>query len=147
MAWPVVSWVTALCFLIGIGVAIEAGIGVGTHGTGTATYGEACGVTALAGGPPGAVGVKAPSLLHECLTGPALREAVPSYLAGIRLVSAAGISYELDHWSDTGWTAVLPAGTYRAADVPGCTGYKKPFTVVPGKTTFGIVIYWGCEYS
>jgi hypothetical protein len=33
------------------------------------TLGEVCGVTALAGGPPGAIGVKNPALLHVCPSG------------------------------------------------------------------------------
>lgn len=103
--------------------------------------GKVCGVTALAGGPPGAVGVKQPALLHLCETG---RHHAENLFV---LVSSTGASYEAYGYADMGWTAALPAGTYRASGMPGCTGYGKPFKVVAGKTTLGVVVWYGCDYS
>jgi hypothetical protein len=142
----ITTWVTMLLVVVGIGIGVEAGIGVGTP-AGTARYGKGCGVTALAGGPGGAVGVKRPALLHECPSGPLM--AIPVLrvrgLPAVRLVSNSGAMYPIERFDDTGWSAILPVGIYRAVDAPGCTA-EKPFDVTAGRTTLGIIILWGCGY-
>jgi hypothetical protein len=102
---------------------------------------EVCGVTALAGGPPTAVGVKNPSLLHTCPSGGV------SNAPQFTLVSSTGASYPVDTYTDTGWTAKLPPGTYRPTGMPGCSSPGQTFVVKTGQRVTGVVVWWGCSYS
>jgi hypothetical protein len=134
----VASWVLALLVVIGAGVGVEAGLGVGA---GQLAYGKVCGVTALAGGAPLAVGVKDPALLRECPSGQ------PSTERNFVLMSSSGRIFTAHSFGDAGWSATLPAGTYRPTERPGCSVPGPPFVVAPGKTLLGVIVWWGCLYS
>jgi hypothetical protein len=103
--------------------------------------GEVCGVTALAGGPPSAVGVQDPALLHVCPSG---HHEVPR---GFNLMASNGQRYKAYTYNFNGWFARVPAGTYSAVDRPGCRTPGRPFVVRPGKTLKGVVVWFGCDYS
>jgi hypothetical protein len=104
--------------------------------------GAVCGVTALGGGPFSASAVKYPALLHGCPSG------APA--AGIRfsLVVANGKRYKPTNYEGDGWMARIPPGTYRAVDVLGCPDRfsERSFAVTSGKTTLGVVVWYGCTY-
>jgi hypothetical protein len=100
------------------------------------TMGEVCGVTAMAGGPAGGVGVKDPALLHVCPTGPFQ---VTDHFS---ILGSNGKRYKA--YSDRdGWLARLPAGTYRVDGANGC-GAEPPFVVPAGKTHKGVVAWFSC---
>jgi hypothetical protein len=105
--------------------------------------GEVCGVTALAGGPASAVGVKNRALLYVCPSGP--QEAIRGL--EFSLMAINGARYKARIYSDRGWSARVPAGTYRAVDRPGCLTPGRPFVVRAGKTLKGVVVWFGCDYS
>jgi hypothetical protein len=102
--------------------------------------GLVCGVTALGGGPPSAVGVKYRVLLHRCPSGSPVRG------VNFILIAENGKRYHPTTYKDDGWMARLPVGSYRAFDAPGCSGPGRNFLVSPGKTTLGVVVWWGCNY-
>jgi hypothetical protein len=133
----VASWVLALLVVIAAGVGVEAGLGVGA---GQLAYGRVCGVTALAGGPSIAVGVKDPVLLHECPSGQPSRE------QNFVLMSSSGEIFMAQRYGE-GWSATLPAGTYRPTERPGCPQPGPPLVVTPGKTVLGVIVWWGCLYT
>jgi hypothetical protein len=98
-----------------------------------------CGVTWLAGGPYH--GPPAPELLRSCPTGP--RKPLEPW----KLIGSDGVVYTAYNYGKQ-WSAQLPAGTYRVIDSPACpASSEKPFTVAAGKTTFGVILYWGCTYA
>jgi hypothetical protein len=92
--------------VIGIDVANEAGVGVGGPS----------GVTALAGGAPEEVEVKHPALLYVRETGQHQAEQL------FVLVSSTGTTCPAYSYAYYGWSARLPAGTYRADRILGCSG-------------------------
>lgn len=136
------GWMLALLVVIGAGVGVEAGIGVGGSGAvvGYQAVGKVCGVTALAGGPKAATGVKDTALLRVCPSGPARQ-------ANFSLAVSTGKLFEVSGYQDGGWYASLPAGTYRAVGRPGCRQPGPPFVVTAGKTLLGVVVWWGCLYK
>jgi hypothetical protein len=118
----------------------RSGIAVGAPSQHALVVSRVCGVTALGGGPPTGVGVRNPGLLHECPSGPTSRE--PRFV----LVSSTGKSYPVTTYDDTGWSAIVPSGTYRATGMPGCRSAGPPFAVRTGTTLLGIIVWWGCDY-
>lgn len=119
-----------------VAVLVGAGCGSGTPvGVG---YGTVCGVTVLDGGPPGGV-VAVPSLLHHCPSGK------PYVTDKFRLKASGGRLYKADGYTDTGWSARLPAGTYQVVDVSGCLGPGPTFVVHAGKTLLGVKVGYGCD--
>lgn len=133
-----VRWVLAL--LIALAVAVGVGAWVASSGPGQQAFGKVCGVTALSGGPHFDVGVKDPALLHRCSSGPHQVSRLFS------LMSNNGRLYEAYSYNNTGWSATLPAGTYRAVRRPGCPSPGPPMVVAPRKTLVGVVVWWGCLY-
>jgi hypothetical protein len=113
--------------------SIGIGIGIG--------IGEVCGVTALAGGPPSAVGVQNRALLRVCPSG---HDETTSKFS---LMASNGKEYIVRTYDYQQWSANLPAGTYRAIDRPGCGMPGRPFVVRAGKTVKGVVVWFGCDYS
>jgi hypothetical protein len=112
-----------------------------SSGTTTLPVGKVCGVTALAGGPPSAVGVQDPALLRVCPSG---RHEVAR---GFSLMASNGKKYKAYTYNFNAWFARVPAGTYRAVDRPGCRTPGRPFVVRAGKTLKGVVVWLGCDYS
>jgi hypothetical protein len=102
--------------------------------------GKICGVTASGGF---AVGVVDPALLHVCPSGP--HEVTRIFT----LIASSGRKYAAYTYNNSdGWTASLPAGTYRAVNVYGCSSRAEgPFVVRAGKTTHGVVVHYGCLFS
>jgi hypothetical protein len=137
----VVSWVLALLVVVGVGVGVEAGLGVRAAPAGQLADGKVCGVTALAGGPSIAVGVKDPALLHMCPSGQSSPE------QNFVLISSSGEIFRVHSYGSEGWSATLPAGTYRPTERPWCSVPGPPFVVAPGKTLLGVIVWWGCLYT
>jgi hypothetical protein len=104
---------------------------------------EVCGVTALAGGSLAGTGVKDPVLLHRCPSGQ--RSNCPTF----SLESSRGKSYVASTFKNGGWTASLPAGTYRFTDVTGCPAGPSgtPLVVTGVEPLFGVVVWWGCDFD
>lgn len=129
--------------LLAIGV-LAVSTAACSGGVSSASLGEICGVTALAGGPGSAVGVKNPALLHECPSGP--HEVSHRFT----LVASSGQAYTPYTYDNSDrWTASLPAGTYRAVNIVGCgtSVAEGPYVVAAGKILRGVVVWWGCDYS
>lgn len=103
--------------------------------------GEVCGVTALAGGPPSAVGVKDHALLHVCPSGP------HKVTSEFRIMAKSGRRYEVYSYNHGGWEARVPTGTYRAVGAAGCPSVESPFVVTAGKVRVGVVVWIGCLWS
>jgi hypothetical protein len=59
-----------------------------------------------------------------------------------------GQLYQVDgNGKDAGWSATLPAGTYKAVQRVGCPGETGPtFVVRSEQTLLGIVVQVGCDY-
>ncbi len=104
------------------------------------TIGEVCGVTALAGGPAPAVGVKHPELLKVCASGPF------KLTDSFSIKASNGNRYEAYVDNLGGWSARLPTGTYQVVGIGGC-GAERPFVVTAGKTLKGVIAWYGCLYS
>jgi hypothetical protein len=104
------------------------------------TIGEVCGVTALGGGPETAVGVKDRALLHRCPFGP------HKVTTSFSILASNGRRYRPYLYSHDGWTARLPAGTYRAVGAAGCPGAQGRFVITAGRTLIGVVVWFGCDY-
>lgn len=77
-----------------------------------------------------------PALLHRCPSGQ--HSTFPEF----RLVSKNGKSYKPITYTDGGWSAQLPAGTYHAA-VVGCPA-EDPFVIKPGRTLTGVAVLQDC---
>ncbi len=106
------------------------------------TLGKVCGVTAMSGG--FAVGVQDPALLRECPSGPHQVTHI------FTIMASSGKTYTADAYDNSsGWSAVLPVGTYRAVNVYGCRNHRAqaPFAIVAGKTLKGVVIRYGCDFT
>ncbi len=132
----VAAWVLALLVVIGVGVAVEAGAGVGNGLSGT--LGRVCGVTAPAGGV--VAGVQDPSLLHSCPSGASGAD------DAFKLVNSEGVLYQAYRYpqTPTSWSAILPAGSDKVIDSPGCPRPGRPFVVTAGRTLLGVVVWFGC---
>jgi hypothetical protein len=140
----VASWVLALLVVIGAGVGVEAGLG---HGKSSA-YGEVCGVVALA--PQNGEGdaaaaatavVTEPALLHTCPSG----QVAPWSYGGrptFVLAASSGRVFKVNTYVSGGWSAVLPAGTYRTTGECWLPGPQ--FVVTAGQTVLGIEVVWLC---
>jgi hypothetical protein len=113
-----------------------------SSGTAVSALGRVCGVTALAGGPRSAVGVKNRALLHVCPSGPqvAIREFQFSIMA------SDGERYKARIYTDDGWSASVPAGTYRVVGAVGGCPPERPFVVTAGKIRKGVVAWLGCDF-
>lgn len=111
-----------------------------SSGTANPPVGKVCGVTALAGGPPSAVGVKDRALLHVC---PSRQHQTSSKFS---VVASNGKRYVVRTYDSRQWSANLPGGTYRAVGAPGCPGLERRFVVTAGKTIKGVVVWFGCDY-
>jgi len=59
------------------------------------------------------------------------------------IVASDGRRYQAYTYNHDGWSARLPAGTYRAVGVGGCGA---TFVVTAGKTLEGVVVWCGLAY-
>jgi hypothetical protein len=111
-----------------------------SSGTAVPAVGKVCGVTAAGGGPSGDR-VENLALLQLCPSGP--REAI----RGLRfsLMASSGKRYKARIFSDRGWSARVPAGTYRVVGAPGCPEAGRPFVVRTGRTLKGVVVWIDCD--
>jgi hypothetical protein len=132
---------------LALSALVASGVGYGTAralSPTSAPTGDVCGVVALAGGASSAVGVKNPALLHVCPSG---ERAVRSLVGtSFRLMSSTGETYAAQFYVDTGWSAQVPAGRYRAVDRSGCRVPGPTFTVSPRRTLLGVVVWVGCGF-
>jgi hypothetical protein len=136
----VVLWLAFAAF-------VAAGVGYGTAtmlSSTSAPRSDVCGVVALEGGPSSAVGVKVPALVHTCPSGE--RYAFSREGTSFRLQSNTGSTYAVQFYVDTGWSAEVPPGTYRAVDRTACARAGPTFTVLPRRTLLGVVVWVGCAF-
>ena len=62
------------------------------------------------------------------------------------IMAGNGARYKARIYTDHGWSARVPAGTYRAIGAAGCRGPERPFDVAADKTLKGVVVWFGCDY-
>jgi hypothetical protein len=63
------------------------------------------------------------------------------------LMASSGKSYTPTIYDAGGWSADLPAGSYRAVHILDClsSADEGPFVVTAGTTLQGVVIHYGCD--